>query len=285
MFRDTQTNVLEFFLVLRFGPTDPGTPLQLAHIPIADDGKRYLTFDVEHLPKFLRSQQKQMAQQKAKNDQTESQRESEMEQLRKRSERLSEDILTLQRNHEDEKDKLQDHHQQEIDRIAKDHQHALNQIVIIACTATGGLGIVLFCVILVFRCQWKAMLKKANDNHGNHDANPNAEVRVHVESAVVPGKLENHRPPILVDECDKFGMNEICAVTAGEGRDLVRIARPLETAGASRKLSEELLNIQPIFQDQEGGESAELHGTSATDTGGAVIHDGENGISCIVTKM
>ena len=47
----------------------------------------------------------------------------------------------------------------------------------------------------------------------------------------------------------KFGMNEIDKVTAKEGCDLVRIARPLETAGAGRKLSEELFGIEPIISD------------------------------------
>ena len=52
---------------------------------------------------------------------------------------------------------------------------------------------------------------------------------------------------------DQFGMNEVFDVTAGEGKDLVRIARPLVTEGAERKLSEELWNIQPIIQRKEGG--------------------------------
>ena len=49
-------------------------------------------------------------------------------------------------------------------------------------------------------------------------------------------------------------MKEILDVTPGRGQDLVRIARPLETAGADRKLSEELMDIQPIIhgQGQEG---------------------------------
>ena len=50
---------------------------------------------------------------------------------------------------------------------------------------------------------------------------------------------------------DQFGMKEVFDVTAGEGKDLVRIARPLETAEAERKLSEELMNIQPIVTGLE----------------------------------
>ena len=86
-------------------------------------------------------------------------------------------------------------------------------------------------------------------------------------------RTENQRPAILVDECEKYGMSEIYDVTAGEGDDLVRIARPLETAGASRKLSEELLDIQPIYQDQEGRKPSELHRTSHGGTEGGITRD------------
>ena len=51
----------------------------------------------------------------------------------------------------------------------------------------------------------------------------------------------------------KFGMNAIDKVTPKEGADLVRIARPLETAGAERRLSEELFGIDPIISDGNGG--------------------------------
>ena len=51
-------------------------------------------------------------------------------------------------------------------------------------------------------------------------------------------------------------MNEIVPVTAAEGQDLVRIARPLVTNGADRKLSEELWGIQPIVQRKEGDPEA-----------------------------
>lgn len=51
---------------------------------------------------------------------------------------------------------------------------------------------------------------------------------------------------------DHFEMNEISKITAKEGSDLVRIARPLETEGAERKVSEELLGIEPIISDGNG---------------------------------
>ena len=49
---------------------------------------------------------------------------------------------------------------------------------------------------------------------------------------------------------DQFGMKEVFDVTAGEGKDLVRIARPLVTDGEERRLSEELMDIQPIIRGQ-----------------------------------
>ena len=61
---------------------------------------------------------------------------------------------------------------------------------------------------------------------------------------VRPRNLEINRPPILVDECEKFGLSEMYG--AGKRGDLVRIARPLETAGAARMVSEDLLDIRLI---------------------------------------
>ena len=111
-------------------------------------------------------------------------------------------------------------------------------------------------------------------NAGN-DASLGTEVQESATNELL-GKLMNHRPPVLVDECEKYGMGEIYNVTAGEGSDLVRIARPLETAGASRKLSEALLDIQPIYQDQEGRESWGLHGTSYGGTEGGDVMGSAN---------
>ena len=147
----------------------------------------------------------------------------------------------------------------------QDHQGALHRTIVIVCTVTGASWVVLLGVVwLVFR-KWKAKLVEENEKR----------VDSHAEIKVIPGKLRNNRPAILVDEGDKFGLNEIDDVTAGEGADLVNIARPLETAGgqdsiisvmgAERKLSEELLDIQPICQDQEGRKGSELHGRSTGD--------------------
>ena len=71
---------------------------------------------------------------------------------------------------------------------------------------------------------------------------------------------------------DQFGMNEVFDVTPDEGKDLVRIARPLETAAGERKLSEELMNIQPIRygRQQEGGTTSQ-----ASNDGQATSTEGE----------
>ena len=71
----------------------------------------------------------------------------------------------------------------------------------------------------------------------------------------VSGEIGEYRPRSrTIDELHhKFGMNEIDKVTSKENADLVRIARPLETAGAERRLSEELFGIHPIISDGNGG--------------------------------
>ena len=121
------------------------------------------------------------------------------------------------------------------------------QITGIVCVSTGGLAFVFGVVFLALRCKWREdVTTSEDDQHVSNDE------RIYAGDVVIPGQLENNRPPILVDECEKFGLSEIYDVTTGEGGDLVRIARPLETAGGARQLSEELLNIQPIYQDEEG---------------------------------
>ncbi len=54
------------------------------------------------------------------------------------------------------------------------------------------------------------------------------------------------------DVRDKFGMNEVFDVTAGAGKNLVRLARPLVTRGAEIKRNEERWGIQPIIRRKEG---------------------------------
>ena len=45
---------------------------------------------------------------------------------------------------------------------------------------------------------------------------PRYDEQVYIGDEVIPGNLENNRPPILVDECEKFGLSEIYGVTAGQ---------------------------------------------------------------------
>ena len=144
--------------------------------------------------------------------------------------------------------------------------------IVLICT--GVLSFVFGIICLVLYCK-KTMNLETQDNQDGHS---------NMNVTVLPRKLQN-RPPILVDECEKFGMDEIDDVTAGEGADLVRIARPLETAGASRKLSEELLNIQPVYQDQEGRETSELHGTSLGDTKGSDVVDDHSSGNRVVAEL
>ena len=143
-------------------------------------------------------------------------------------------------------------------------EQQLQQVIGFSCVSTGGLALVFGFILLFIRSSLRSsMAKDARDVDLKYISN---EKQTYLGNEVIPAKLRNNRPPILVDECEKFGLHEIYDVTAGEGGDLVRIARPLETAGAARKLSEELLNIQSIYQDQEGRESSGLQGTSPVDT-------------------
>lgn len=57
--------------------------------------------------------------------------------------------------------------------------------------------------------------------------------------------------------------------------DLVQIARPWETAGAARILSQELTDI-PIYQDQAGRVPLELHGTFPDGTKGGDSKDDDH---------
>ena len=77
--------------------------------------------------------------------------------------------------------------------------------------------------------------------------------------SVHPNRLGVNEHPVI---SDVFGMKEVFDVAAGEGKDLVRIALPLETAGAERELIEELMDIQPIIVGGDGS-----RGTQDTSSG------------------
>ena len=113
----------------------------------------------------------------------------------------------------------------------------------------------------------------------------------HGEDTVIAPVGEQEHPEVLwdyrprsrtIDELHhKFGMNEIDKVTAKEGCDLVRIARALETAGAERRLSEELLDVQPMISGGNGqnirtnGKSSDLE-TGMEGEGDRASREGDN---------
>ena len=179
--------------------------------------------------------------------------ELEESEIRRRSD--TKEIERLRMENQD----LRNQHQREIDQITIDHQDALNRIIVIGCTCTGGLGIMLLCVVwLIFR--WKKKTKSRTQS--GYLENPSTMVGVQVEDEVIPGQSQYNRPPVFFDEGEKFGMNDINGVTPKAGADLVRIARPLETARTSRILSEALMDIQPIVRDEEGKRCSTVNTTS-----------------------
>ena len=134
------------------------------------------------------------------------------------------------------------------------------QILVIACTAGG-----VFVLIAIIFVVWRRNYNNKKDKDLKHALKAQSE-RIMIEGEPLPvipsahaNRLGVHEHPAVRDQ---FGMNEVFDVTAGEGEDLVRIARPLETAGAERKLSEELLDIQPIYHDQEGVQASMAQRTS-----------------------
>ena len=153
------------------------------------------------------------------------------------------------------------------------------KVIGIVCVSTGGLALV-FGVVFLGRCKWRGSTMMTDEEQYIP-----SDGQMYAVNVVASGKLKNNRPPILVDECEKFGLNEIYDVTAGEGGDLVQIARSLETAGDERKLSEELLNIQPIYKDEEGRDSSKLHGTSPGCTKGGDVLDYEQSGNRVVDEM
>ena len=149
----------------------------------------------------------------------------------------------------DEKTSLLQEHNKVVDGMF-DHIELFKWICI------SGAGAALFTAFVMccgFKCyhsnqkkQWEIQRLQAllSVNHKITEAHRNVAV-----------KIDDYRPRShSLDELHhKFGMNEIDKMTVKEGADLVRIARPLETDGAERKLSEELLGITPIISDGNGG--------------------------------
>ena len=158
------------------------------------------------------------------------------------NQRLNEEVDNL-RSKEDENESLKESH----------YQLVLGSI--------GGLGfVVLLILIMLIWC-----MKQRNI------------CCFHGEDTVITPVGEEEHPEVLwdyrprsrtIEELHhKFGMNEIDNVTAKEGCDLVRIARPLETSGAERRLSEELLDVQPTISDGNGQSIRTNDRSSVLETG------------------
>ena len=122
-----------------------------------------------------------------------------------------------------------------------------------------GLAFAVLVMVIAFACRMRGGRNAAAEAGRN--------------SVDIPSVLIDYRPrSMTIDELHhKFGMNEIDKVTAKEGGDLVKIARPLETVGAERKLSEELFGITPIISDGNGGTK------QTNDTDSQTRSEGEQG--------
>lgn len=148
----------------------------------------------------------------------------EMETLNSVTKRLNGSLRTEQEAHES---------------LKETHQ----QVLVIGCAFVSLLVVFMVIIGVFFRNRIKRNIDKS-ENDGSE-----AVKQYHIAAV-----LGDHRRKSQAVEGldDHFGMNEISKVTAKEGSDLVRIARPLETEGAERKLSEELLGIVPIISDGNG---------------------------------
>ena len=127
-----------------------------------------------------------------------------------------------------------------------------------------GLGFTMMLVLLIITASSR------RKRRSRHSSGSGTEGVPAVEGQTVLGVLGKYRPRSRTTEevHHKFGMNEVYKVTPKEGSDLVRIARPLETAGAERKLSEELLGIEPIISDgNEGTKQTNAIGTKSGSDG------------------
>lgn len=132
----------------------------------------------------------------------------------------------------------------EIQELTENDVKQRDNIVILLCSGGGILVVIgILCAVICYKARsadsWSTEISKGNQ--------PLQVIpRVHAK------RLRLNQHPAVRDQ---FGMKEVFDVTAREGTDLVRIARPLETAGAERRLSEELMDIQPIIAGQEGAQS------------------------------
>ena len=138
---------------------------------------------------------------------------------------------------------------EQISQLTERERKQSNETMIILCSAGAVLAVVLiFCAVSHYKVRSAASrkMRKALRDQREKTLKANEPLPLMPSHA---DRLGVHEHPAVRDQ---FGMKEVFSMTAGEGKDLVRIARPLETAGAERNLSEELMNIQPIIADSEG---------------------------------
>ena len=142
----------------------------------------------------------------------------ENDKLRLDTERVNESLRTEQEAHES----LKENHQ---------------QMMMIGGAVGLGLVFVIVVLVVVICC----MRRRKKD------------CSIRDLEAVVPKvqQRNDRRTPILRSRSQtlQFGMNEIFKVTPRNEGDLVKIARPLETASGERRLSEELFGIKPIISN------------------------------------
>ena len=129
-------------------------------------------------------------------------------------------------------------------------QRSENNVVVVLCSGGAVLTVVFILWAVIHYKSLSATSQKAERAHREQRA---MLLKANEALPVMPSHADrlgvNEHPAVR----DQFGMKEVFNVTAGEGKDLVRIARPLETAGAERKLSEELMNIQPMIAASSEG--------------------------------
>ena len=144
----------------------------------------------------------------------------------------------------------------EVDQLTENAQNQKRIIWILLCSGCALLVVtVILCIVFHYNAQSVASQKMERALRDQRIRTLKANEPLPVIPRVHAKRLGVKEHPALRDQ---FGMMEVFDVTAGEGKDLVRIARPLETAGAERKLSEELMDIQPIIVGLEGSRSTQI---------------------------
>ena len=159
-------------------------------------------------------------------------------------------------------------------QLREDSNAQKKYIIILLCT--GGVLMAVIAILGAVLCYKTGPVASRNIERALRDQREmilKANESLPVIPSVHANRLGVNEHPVVRDQ---FGMKEVFDVTAGEGKDLVRIARPLETAGAERKLSEELMDIQPIIVGREGAQST---GT------GVILGTAEQRERCKVAKM